>query len=644
MCGIVGTLENRVCCAEVLHNATQRMMNPLVHRGPDDSGIWTDAEAGVSIGHQRLSIQDLSSKGAQPMVSGSGRYVLSYNGEIYNTREISSDLKARGVGFRSHSDTEILLEACDTYGLEHIVERLIGMFAFALWDRSERCLWLVRDRLGIKPIYYSATPHRFTYASELTGIKAHPYFNSTINQDAVAAYLAMDYIPAPHSIFSNVRKLEPGTILRVNAADPAHVTVKPYWTLAKVAQYGIENRFPGEIDEATDELEYLIADAIKRRMISDVPLGAFLSGGIDSSLVVALMQKQSKNPVKTFSIGFEQFNYNEAPHAKAIAKHLGTDHTELYISNDEISKFGPTILESHDEPFADPSLFPTWLLAHMARDDVTVALTGDGGDEVFGGYNRHLSAERCFNHSVWGLKPFPKFLFSRFVPLVPKYVRKHLQNFPVMQMTSNQQPTPKEIKIIARGLYNPHLIHYQLSHGDFRIDRNGIIRPVVAINHINYWLDQVSHLSAAERQQYIDISGYLPDNVLCKVDRASMAVSLEARVPLLDHRIVEFAFRLPSAMKTNNLTTKRILRKILARHVPPYLFDRPKKGFDAPVDTWLCGPLKDWCITLMSENPSPHHFIRPKDSAATLSKLLKGRVSRSDFRRIVLTSWLKNNT
>ena len=644
MCGIAGTIERDLPCGEVLGDTVRTMVAPLVHRGPNDGGIWTDAKAGISIGHRRLSIRDLSQAGAQPMVSASGRYVLSYNGELYNTAELRASLEANGVSFRGLSDTEVLLEACATWGIERAVQQFIGMFAFALWDRFMNRLWLVRDRIGIKPLYYSATPQRFSFASELSGLKAHPKFDTVIDTEAVETFLMLDYIPAPNSVYRDVRKLEPGAILQLDTSNLAEVDVNCYWTLEEAASNGGANRFKGDFNEATDELERLLTDAIKRRMVSDVPLGVFLSGGIDSSTVVALMQMQSTNAVKTFSIGFEQSRYNEAPYAKKIAKHLGTDHTELYISNDDIRDHGPDILEHHDEPFADPSLIATWFLSHLARNDVTVALTGDGGDELFGGYYRHLAAERCFNHSVWNFNPISKFLFYSLIPNFPKIGRRHLNSLSFMNSNRGGSLSPKEMKVLALGLYDPYQIHHHFSHGDVRLAYRGIRGTKLAINLVNRWLEQTNHLSAAERQQYIDLAGYLPDNILTKVDRASMAVSLEARVPLLDHRIVEFAFRLPPTLKTDSLNTKRILRKILSRHVPISMFDRPKMGFGAPINVWLNGPLKDWSRdAMLNKSASLHHVLRARESTATLSRLSAGRAGRSDFRRVILSAWWKNN-
>ena len=644
MCGIAGVIERDGGVAPSLEAVAWKMVAPLVHRGPDAGGVWVDAEAGVAIGHRRLSIIDLSPAGAQPMVSASGRYVLSYNGEIYNTAELRAELEARGTAFRGHSDTEVVLEGCAAWGVERAAGRLIGMFAFALWDRTERRLYLVRDRMGIKPLYYSATPGRFSFASELTGLRAQPGFDRAIDRDAVEAFLALDYIPAPHSIFRDARKLEPGTILRVDGAAPARVEITPYWTLAEVARMGAADRFPGTFEEAADELERLLADAVKRRMVSDVPLGAFLSGGIDSSTVVALMQKQSAKPVRTFTIGFASGAFDEAPWAKAVAEHLGTDHTEHYVTDEEVREHAPAIMGHHDEPFADNSLIPTWLVSRLARSGVTVALTGDGGDELFGGYNRHLSAARIANHPAFGYSPVAKELYRGMIALLPRQLRVATNKFHKADTGSFEPLSSTELRILAFALHRPGLLHHRLVHGTIRFSGNKPAAPRLAIDPLSVWLEESKFLSPAERQQYIDALSYLPCDILTKVDRASMAISLEARVPILDHRIVEFSYRLPPMMKAYETGTKRILRNVLGRYVPERTFDRKKRGFAAPVRLWMQGPLRDWADSLMGKDSVLRYDVL--DSAAaksTLWRLRRGQFRRADFRRIVLAAWCERN-
>ncbi len=640
MCGIAGAIEREVRSAEALEDTAWKMIAPLVHRGPDAGGVWTDAEAGVAIGHRRLSIIDLSPAGAQPMVSASGRYLLSYNGEIYNTAELRADLERQGATFRGHSDTEVLLEACAAWGVERAVKRLIGMFAFALWDRAERCLWLVRDRIGIKPLHYSATPQRFAFASELTGLKAHPGFDKAIDRDAVEAFLALDYIPAPHSIFRDAKKLEPGTILRVDAAAPAQVEINPYWTLAEAAQKGAADRFAGTFEEAADELERLLADAVKRRMVSDVPLGAFLSGGIDSSTVVALMQKQSSRPVKTFIIGFASGTFDEAPWAKAIAEHLGTDHTEHYVTEAEIRAHGPAIMGHHDEPLSEPSVLQTWILCRMARRDVTVVLSGDGGDELFGGYPRHIRAERLLNHPALHYNAFAKALIHRAIPAMPRFLRKAALRLSGMSGTDSLALSHREAIILAGGIHDPGLMHHCLAAGDIGVSSGKAVGPALPIGLVNAWLEQVETLSPSERQQYIDTAGRLPDYLLSRYDRMSMGVSLELRVPILDHRIIEFAYRLLPAMKAGGSTTKRILRNVLVRHVPPPLFEREKRGFGAPMRLWMQGPLREWAGDLLCRDSVLRHDVLDPVVAGSARRQLRGeKFRRREFRIVALAAW-----
>ena len=644
MCGIAGVMERDLRSAAWLEQTARKMAAPLVHRGPDADGVWTDAAAGVGFGHRRLSIIDLSPAGAQPMTSACGRFAIAYNGEIYNAAELRAELGARGLRFRGHSDTEALLEACAAWGVETAAGRLVGMFAFALWDRAERRLHLVRDRIGIKPLYWRASRERFNFASELTGLRAHPEFEAEIDRDAVDAFLALDYIPAPYSIWRGVRKLEPGTILRVEYGAPERVEIAPYWTLEEAARKGAADRFAGSFEDAADELERLLAVAVKRRMISDVPLGAFLSGGIDSSTVVALMQRQSSRPVKTFTIGFPEGAFDEAPYAKAIAEHLGTDHREHYVTPDEIREHGPAIMAHHDEPFADPSLLPTRLLSRLARQDVTVALSGDGGDELFGGYARHLSAERVLDHPALGFNPVVKTLFHRIVPILPGRLRAAVGRLPGMEGSIAGRLSPGDIKMLAYGIHNPGKMHHGLAHGRVKLSGCRIAGPRIAVDLVDGWMGRCESLSPSERQQYIDASGYLPDDILTKVDRASMAVSLEVRVPVLDHSIVEFAFRLPPAMKTDSRQTKRVLRAVLARHVPPSKFERPKSGFGGPARLWLKGPLREWAGDLMSRSTILRHGVMNPDApGAGPSGLERAKARRITFRRVALAAWCEAN-
>ena len=640
MCGIAGVVERDQRAPASLEETAGAMIRPLRHRGPDADGAWADGDAGVGIGHRRLSIIDLSPAGAQPMVSASGRFVLSYNGEIYNAGELRSELEARGVRFRGHSDSEVLLEACAAWGIAPATRRLIGMFAFALWDREERNLHLVRDRIGIKPLYYHATPQRFCFASELTGLAAHPEFEGVIDRDAVDAFLALDYVPSPFSVYRGVRKLEPGTILRVAYDALDRVYIAPYWTLQDAARKGVAERYAGTLEDAVDDLEGLLSDAVKRRMVSDVPLGAFLSGGIDSSTVVALMQRQSSRPVQTFTIGFHSAGFDEAPHAKAIAEHLGTDHRECYVGADEIREHGPAIMGHHDEPFADTSLLPTWFLSRLARERVTVALSGDGGDELFGGYPRHLTAGRLLAHPALDRSAAARALLHRVVPVMPRFMRAGVQRLPGLAPDPASRLSAKEMKQLALGLRKPGALHHLLAHGDVRLRGGDPRGPALAIDAVEHWLAQSDGLTPSERQQFIDGAGYLPDDILTKVDRASMAHSLEVRVPVLDHRIIEFSLRLPPRMKTDRRETKRVLRGLLGRHVPKALFHRPKSGFDAPLGSWLSGPLREWATDLMSSDSVLRHGLMSGRAAkSTLRRIRGGTCRQPDFRRIALAAW-----
>ena len=640
MCGIAGVVERDERAPASLEETAWKMIGPLRHRGPDAGGVWVDGEAGVGIGHRRLSIIDLTPAGAQPMVSASGRFVLSYNGELYNTGELRSELEERGLRFRGHSDTEVLLEACEAWGIAPAVGRLIGMFAFAVWDRDERSLHLVRDRIGIKPLYYCATRQRFSFASELTGLVAHPQFEAAIDRDAIDAFLSLDYIPAPFSSYRGVRKLEPGTILRVEYGALDRVALTPYWTLQEAARKGCSDRYTGTLEDAVDDLERLLSDAVRRRMVSDVPLGAFLSGGIDSSTVVALMQRQSPRPVRTFTIGFHDGALDEAPYAKAIAEHLGTDHREYCIGPEEIREHGPTIMGHHDEPFADTSLLPTRFLSRLAREHVTVALSGDGGDELFGGYTRHLTAGRLLAHPALEGNAAVKAVLHGVVPIMPRFLRTGVQCLPGLVPASATRLSAKEMKQLALGIQDPDALHHLLAHGDVRLRGGDARGPALALDAVDRSLAQSDGLSPSERQQFIDGAGYLPDNILTKVDRASMAHSLEVRVPVLDHRIIEFSFRLPPHMKTDLSETKRVLRGLLGRHVPSALFHRAKRGFDAPFRSWLGGPLREWAADLMSSGSILRHgVISPGAAESTLRRIRGGKCRQPDFRRIALAAW-----
>jgi asparagine synthase (glutamine-hydrolysing) len=595
MCGIAGLLNPGLRVAE-LAAATERMGQTLRHRGPDGDGHWLDEAAGLGLAHRRLAIVDLSATGAQPMSSASGRYVIAYNGEIYNFRELRAELTLAGALFRGGSDTEVMLAAIESWGLAAAVKRLAGMFAFALWDRESRTLSLVRDRLGIKPLYWSQLGGRFLFGSELTALRAAPGWRAEIDRNSLAAYLRWNYIPAPQSIYAGVHKLEPGCILTMAAGQTPRI--EHYWQARQVVRDAITARASLNDDEALTGLDDLLRRAVASHMISDVPLGAFLSGGIDSSLVVALMQAQSQRPVKTFSIGFQETGYSEAVYAAKVARHLKTEHTELYVDPRHAREIIPRLGAIYDEPFADSSQLPTYLVSEMTRAHVTVALSGDGGDELFAGYSRYQWADvlwRRFGNLPLGLRraiastlsKMPAATWSAAAWLLPTRLSAGRLDDRVEKFAHYiSQPD-------ANGIYRA-----QHSHWPSNLARQGSEPKGVS------WDPSLARdiPDFIERMQFMDMVQYLPDDVLTKVDRASMAVSLEARVPLLDHRVVEFAWRLPIQMKRRDGTAKWALRQMLYNYVPRELIDRPKMGFGAPIAGWLRGPLRDWAEALLESN------------------------------------------
>jgi len=606
MCGIAGFLDlERRSTYQELEALGRAMAGTLNHRGPDAHGVWTDAEAGLVLGHTRLAIVDLSPAGAQPMVSNCGTCVISYNGEVYNARDLRPELEARGRRFRGHSDTEVLVEAIAEWGVRATAERLIGMFAFAVWDRRGRCLSLVRDRLGIKPIYYGRQNGRIIFASELKAFEVIPNWRPELNRDALAAYLRLAYVPTPHSIYHGIGKLEPGHIATIDAA--GSVATSAFWSVEKAAERGNSDRFNVSDRDATDTLELLLGDAVGRRLVADVPLGAFLSGGIDSSTIAAMMKMRSTSPVRTYSIGFKEEGFDEAPHARAVAAHLGTDHTELYISPSEAQAVIPELPTIYDEPFADSSQVPTYLLSKLTREHVTVALSGDGGDELFAGYTRHHFARAAskmpapIGHVLaCGLGVAGPALWERAFSLLPADRRPRLA---VEKMHKAAELFGAGNQDGYRSLVSAWDAPDALVNGGK--EPKGVIFDAGVARALPDPLD---------RMQYLDTVTYLPDDILTKVDRASMAVALEVRVPILDHRIVEFSWRLPARFKMRGGRGKWLLRQLLYRHVPKKLVERPKAGFAIPLVTWLRGPLRGWAEELLSEkqlaeggllNPAP---------------------------------------
>lgn len=579
----------------------------LQHRGPDASGIWTDAAHGVVLAHRRLSIVDLSEAGGQPMTSRSGRYVIVYNGEVYNFTALRAELAASGAGEgsgpRGGSDTEVVLSAIETWGLRRALDRFVGMFAFALWDRRERTLYLVRDRLGIKPLYYGWVGEAFVFGSELRAIEALPGFAAEVDRDALTLLLRHNCVPAPYSIYCGVSKLEPGMVLALRDPRPEAVEKKPFWSALEAAERGASAPLRLDDAEAVERLDALLRDAVGLRMIADVPLGAFLSGGIDSSTVVALMQAQSPRPVKTFSIGFHQEAYDEARFARDVARHLGTEHTELYVSPGDALSVIPRLPQLFDEPFADSSQIPTFLVSRLAREQVTVSLSGDGGDELFAGYNRHSwvpriwrrmrllprGARAALGRGLGAVSPGRwDWIFAKAGPFLPAGMRVRMPGYKVHRLAEilgARSPEAMYFDLASHWKHPARVVHGGQEPTSRLTDGGGNL-PVAGVT---------------ERMMLLDLITYLPDDILTKLDRASMAVSLEARVPLLDHRVVEFAWRLPSSMKLRGGESKWILRRVLDRYVPPALYDRPKMGFGIPLEVWLRGPLRDWAEALLDE-------------------------------------------
>src|SRR5215217_6467302 len=609
MCGIAGIFGDKARDPAVL----RAMIGSLTHRGPDDEGCWVDPEAGVALGHRRLAIVDLSPAGHQPMLSADGRYVLDFNGEIYNFGELRSMLEAQGRvppgGWSGHSDTEIFLQAIAVWGIEAALAKSVGMFAFALWDRERRVLTLVRDRFGEKPLYYGWAASDLVFGSELKALRSHPGFSNRIDRDALALFAGRTHVPAPFSIYEGVFKLPPGCLLEINADGARRprkrpiaeetssdgLSLKRYWSYREVVERGLAEPIHDET-QALDMLERALATSIQGQSFADVPVGAFLSGGIDSSIVTALYQKHSSMPVHTFSIGFEEAAYNEAEDAKAVAAHLGTIHHEHYVTATEARDVIPLLPSMYDEPFGDSSQIPTYLVSCFARNAVTVALTGDGGDELFGGYNRHVHAPR-----LW-----------RQIDRVPRPLRA-LAGQPLSRLPNRFWDGAA--KIVAGGA-QPHsgsnlrkaigvaasATAFEDVYRSFREEWPSGRSPVLgaAAADSGFDLELGKGAPALTRMMYCDAASYLPDDILCKVDRASMAVSLETRVPFLDHRLAELAARIPVEMKVGEGTGKLILRKLLDRHVPRNLVDRPKAGFAVPVGEWIKGALRAWAESLLN--------------------------------------------
>ncbi len=602
MCGIVGWIDfTKAAGREQLESTVSSMADMLAHRGPDDRGFWADEKNGVAFGHRRLAILDLSSHGHQPMISADGRYVLVFNGEIYNCMELRAHLKKMGHRFRGHSDTEVMLTGFVQWGVNESVSRFNGMFAFGLWDSKDQALYLGRDRLGEKPLYYGWAGRNFLFASELKAIKAHPDFCGRVDRDSLTLFFRYNYIPSPYSIYKGINKLPPASLLTVRYESDISEPVS-YWSLKQVAESTCNGFHDKSEIEVLAGFENLLHDSIKLRMLSDVPLGAFLSGGIDSATIVAIMQVINNSPVRTFTIGFEEKIYNEAEEAKAVARHLGTDHTEMYVTSKDAFSVIPGLPTLYDEPFADSSQIPTCLVSIMAKQHVTVCLSGDGGDELFGGYNHYLLGDRIWRKIRW-MPPACRHAAAYFLTLIPPRRLNRMFRLPGSIVGSSG----------LRNTLPGDMLHKlaEVIAADSRVDlyRNMISQwknPNLLVlggsepsdNPASY-KKQVESQDFIQYMMYQDMVTYLPDDIMAKVDRASMGVSLEVRAPFLDHRIAEFAWKVPQNMKIGGGRGKLLIKKLADKYIPQELVKKPKTGFSIPIDYWLRGPLKEWAEELL---------------------------------------------
>jgi asparagine synthase (glutamine-hydrolysing) len=652
MCGITGFLDtSREKTTGELHSLVTCMSDAIIHRGPDDYGEFVDAETGVALGFRRLAIVDLTPTGHQPMVSASGRFVMIFNGEIYNYAEMRDELIAAGSKFKGTSDSEVMVEAIDAWGLEVSVKRFNGQFAFALWDRRDRVLHLVRDRVGVKPMYYGWFGKALLFGSELKCLKAFPGFSAEIDRNALTLFTRHNYIPAPWSIYKGVKKQLPGTILSF-PFDRTGFIPEPvaFWSAKKAVEDGLANPFTGTEADAEEQLETLLRESVRLRMMADVPLGAFLSGGVDSSAIVALMQAESHIPVKTFTIGFQEGEYNEADYARKVAEYLKTEHTDLTVTPEEARAVIPMLPSMYDEPFSDSSQIPTYLVSKLTRQYVTVSLSGDGGDELFAGYNRYFWGNDIWNKIGWmgsGLRGALAGSMRLLSPATWDGIFKTLK--PIMPGSLQVPQAGEKMKKVADvvSVDSAQSLYYRLvSHWK---DPESLVKngkePLTPLTDRSNWPDIPDF---TRWMMYMDMITYLPDDILAKVDRASMAVSLEARVPYLDdHRVIEFAWRLPMSMKIKNGQGKHILRNILYKHVPRELIERPKMGFGIPIDSWLRGPLREWAEDLLNEDRMrAEEFFDPKPIRQLWQEHLAGTHDNQYYLWdiLVFQEWLRSQT
>ncbi len=590
MCGIAGVVDERLAGNPIRLTAiAQAMAAALAHRGPDGQGEWIDPESGVALAHRRLAVVDLSPAAAQPMASADGRHVIVYNGESYNAAGLRRELEAMGVAFRSHSDTEVVLEACRTWGVKRALARLVGMFAFALWDRRERVLILARDRMGIKPLYWRHEGDRLMFGSELKALRACPGWRAELDRDAFASYFSRLYVPAPHTIYRGVATLAPGCLLHWRPGQEP--TIEAYWTLAEAAAAGRRDPLAADDRAVAEAMEATLAEVMRGHLIADVPTGAFLSGGVDSSTVVALMEEAGAANPRTFSIGYDEAGFDESGHAGAVARHLGTVHRELRVGAEDALRVIPRLAEIYDEPMADGSQVPTLLVAELARRDVTVVLSGDGGDELFGGYDRYWE-RRAQWRRVDRVPTALRGPLAALLGLVPaRAVAGPLRRLGLLADARQSLPVIRDL------LRLPAIDRFYAASQ--RVWPKAPVSFPFAQGHPDEW-PELAAADPLDRMQYADAMTVLPDDLLVKVDRASMAVGLEVRVPLLDHRLVELAWRVPVTMRRRGGATKWPLRLVLDKRVPAALTERPKMGFHMPMTRWLKGPLRPWAEDLLS--------------------------------------------
>ena len=599
MCGFAGFIDTKGVDKTKAEALGKAMASAIAHRGPDDEGVWIEPREGVVFAHRRLSIIDLSPAGHQPMASAHNRYVIAFNGEIYNHLELRKKLEKDGLApsWRGHSDTETILGLIEAYGLDACLKLLVGMFAFALWDREENAVFLARDRIGEKPLYYGTHGGISFFASELKSLRPHPAFKPEVNTDALCSYLRHNYIPAPHSIYKDIFKLEPGHYLKLAAGEKPQV----YWSLADVVTDS-QIRSDRSEEDYLNKLEKVLKQAVGQQMQADVPLGAFLSGGVDSSLIVALMQEQSSRPVKSFSIGFDNDEFDEAPFAKAVAQHIGTEHHELYVSSQQAQDVIPQLPYLYDEPFADSSQIPTFLVSKIAREHVTVSLSGDAGDELFGGYNRYnwgVNINNKLSMIPGFLKTASKIVITSIPPNVWNTLLKPVNSFlPRKYRYMNLGDKLHKLSQIFGVQSETELYLLLISHWS---EPERVVFGKELETALTKPENQNLDLSFTQRMMISDMLTYLPDDILVKVDRAAMGVSLETRVPFLDHRVIETAWHMPMHLKIREGIGKDCLRRLLYRRVPKGLIERPKMGFGVPLGDWLRGPLRDWAESLINE-------------------------------------------